>query len=140
MTLYSPIHMFTLLFAALLEHKRATRSAADCRQKRPSSKRPKYLFQGTHCTGKTRKMTPKNPVREFANFAKTRGIWFAQVVNSLILKLKDVSDICCKNFQLIFKAGLPSKFCVCNSHKSLKLSQGKFVVGQGKDMKFGNVI
>ena len=29
--------------------------------------------------------------REFGNFAKTQGIWFAQVVNSLILKVKDIS-------------------------------------------------
>ena len=37
----------------------------------------------------------KNPCqrkhREFGNFAKTQGIWFAQVVNSLILKVKDIS-------------------------------------------------
>ena len=36
----------------------------------------------------------KNPCqekhREFGNFAKTPGIWFAQVVNSLILKVKDI--------------------------------------------------
>ena len=38
-----------------------------------------------HCQGKD---------REFGNVAKTQGkqgIWFAQVVNSLILKLKDIS-------------------------------------------------
>ena len=34
-----------------------------------------------HCQGKH---------REFGNFAKTQGIWFAQVVNSLILKVKDI--------------------------------------------------
>ena len=28
--------------------------------------------------------------REFGNFAKTHGNWFAQVVNSLILKVKDI--------------------------------------------------
>ena len=28
--------------------------------------------------------------------------------------------------------GLPSEFCVCNSHKLCKLVQGKFAVGQGK--------
>ena len=27
---------------------------------------------------------------------------------------------------------LPSQFCVCNSHKSRKLAQGKFAVRQGK--------
>ena len=29
--------------------------------------------------------------RQLGNFAKTQGIWFAQVVNSLILKVKDIS-------------------------------------------------
>ena len=37
----------------------------------------------------------KNPCqgkhREFGNFAKTQGILFAQVVNSLILKVKDTA-------------------------------------------------
>ena len=28
---------------------------------------------------------------EFGNFAKTQGIFFAQVVNSLILKVKDIA-------------------------------------------------
>ena len=37
----------------------------------------KYPCQGKH--------------REFRNFAKTQGISFAQVVNSLILKVKDIS-------------------------------------------------
>ena len=38
---------------------------------------PKIPCQGKH--------------REFGNFAKTHGIRFAQVVNSLILKVKDIS-------------------------------------------------
>ena len=29
--------------------------------------------------------------REFGNFAKTQGIWFARVVNSVILKVKEMS-------------------------------------------------
>ena len=49
-------------------------------------------LQGTHCTGKTGKMAKKNPCqgkhREFGNFAKTQGIWFSQIENSLILKVK----------------------------------------------------
>ena len=41
-----------------------------------------FLYiQGTHCTGKTGKMAQKIPYqgkhREFGNFAKTQGIWFA---------------------------------------------------------------
>ena len=65
---------------------------------------------GTHSTGKTGKMAKK-----------TQGIWFAQVVNSVILKVKEVRSL----------ISLPSQFCVCNSHKSRKLAQGKFAVGQG---------
>ena len=48
--------------------------------------------QGTHGTAKTGKMAKRNPCqgkhREFGNFAKTQGIGFGQVVNSLILKVK----------------------------------------------------
>ena len=46
-----------------------------------------YIFinQGTHCTGKTGKMTKKSPRqekhREFEKFARTQGILYAQVVN-----------------------------------------------------------
>ena len=54
----------------------------------------------------------KNPCqrkhREFGNFAKTQGIWFAQVINSLILKVKDISIFVAKvskNFQFIFEGG-----------------------------------
>ena len=66
------------------------------------------LSQGTHCTGKTGKMTHKNPCqgkhREFEilpKTGKTQGIWFAQVVNSLILKVKYIS---------IFAAKIPNFF------------------------------
>ena len=51
--------------------------------------------QSPHCTGKTGKTAPIIPCqgkhREFGNFAKTQGIWFAQVVNSLILKIQDIA-------------------------------------------------
>ena len=50
--------------------------------------------------------------REFGNFAKTQGIWFAQVVNLLILKVKDISKFAAK-----------SQFSLCDSHKSRKLAQ-----------------
>ena len=68
------------------------------------------LHQGTHCTGKTGEMAKNNPCqvkhREIGNFAKTHGIWFAQVVNSLILKVKDISIFATKiseNFLFIFE-------------------------------------
>ena len=37
--------------------------------------------QGTNCTGRT---------GIFGNFANAQGIWFAQVVISLILRVKDI--------------------------------------------------
>ena len=77
-----------------------------------------YYVEGTHCTGKVGKMAKKNPChREYRNFAKTQGIWFAQVVSSLILlKGKIYLNICHENFHF-FKSriSLPSQFCVCNT-------------------------
>ena len=103
---------------------------------------PNPLLQGTHATGKTGKMAKKNPCqgkhREFGNFAKTQGIWFAQVVNSLILKVKDISVFAAK--VSIFLRIWIRQFCVCNSHKSRKLAQGKFTVRQGKHREFENAI
>ena len=46
--------------------------------------------------GKQGKWPKKIPVREFGNFAKTQGILFAQVVNSLILKVKDTAIFAAK--------------------------------------------
>ena len=54
-----------------------------------------HNLQGPHCTGKTGKMAQKIPrlgkPREFGNVAKHRDFWFAQVVNSLILKIQDIA-------------------------------------------------
>ena len=41
--------------------------------------------------------------REFGNFAKTQGIWFAQVVNSLILKVNDISIFTTKNLRFLLR-------------------------------------
>ena len=68
----------------------------------------------------------KGKHREFGNFAKTQGILFAQVVNSLILKVKAIAIFAAK--MSISWIGLPSQLCVCNSHKLCKLAQGKIVV------------
>ena len=50
--------------------------------------------------GKQGKWQKKNPCqeknREFRNFAKTQGILFAQVVNSLILKVTDIAIFAAK--------------------------------------------
>ena len=70
---------------------------------------------------------------------KTLEILFAQVVNSLILKVQNIAIFVAKFF---FRSwiGLSSQFCVCYSHNSRKLAQGKFAVRQGKrnlKMQFG---
>ena len=75
------------------------------------------MFQGTHCTGKTGKMVKKNPCQgkhwEFGNFAKTQGIWFAQVVNSLILKVKDISIFAAKIRNSFLKLDMSTKSVWC---------------------------
>ena len=92
--------------------------------------------------GKWSKKILSGKHREFGNFAKTPGIWFAQVVNSLILKVKDIAIFAAKIsiFSPRSWLGLPSQFCICNSHKLCKLAQGKFAVRQGKHRKFENTI
>ena len=66
----------------------------------------------------------------------------AQVVNVLILKVKDIAIVAAKKsiFSPRSWIGLPSQFCVCNTHKLCKLAQGKFAVGQGKHREFENTI
>ena len=65
------------------------------------------MRQGTYSTGKIGKMAKRIPCqgKEFRNVAKTPGIWFAQVVNSLILKVKDVTIFAAKIPQFFFEAG-----------------------------------
>ena len=49
-------------------------------------------------------------------------------------KGKRYFEICHKNLLFFLSLiSLPSQFCVCYSHKSRKLAQGKFAVGQGKN-------
>ena len=70
----------------------------------------------------------------YINFAKTQGILFAQVVNSLMLKVKDIAIFASK-ISIFFpearKDCQVSFVYVCNSHKLYKLEEGIFVVGQG---------
>ena len=122
-------------------------------------KNRKKKTQGTDGTGKTGKMAKKNPCqgkrmkfenfvktqgehREFClNTGKTQGVLLAQVVNVLILKVKDIAIVAAKkSFFSRSWIGLPSQFCLCNTHKLCKLAQGKFVVRQGKHRKFENTI
>ena len=54
-------------------------------------------------------MAKRNPCqgkhREFGNFAKTQGILFAQVVNYLILKVKDTAIFAAKSSIFIPEVG-----------------------------------
>ena len=51
--------------------------------------------------------------REFENFGKTQGIWFAQVANSLILKVKDISKFAVKISQKYLKLDKTAKSVLC---------------------------
>ena len=67
------------------------------------------LGQGTHGTGKTGKIAQTIPCqgkhREFGKFAKTQGILLAQVVNVLILKVKDIAIVAAKKSIFFPEAG-----------------------------------
>ena len=83
------------------------------------------------------KKTVKENTGNLEIWPKHREFGFAQVVNSLIVKVKDISIFAAKfPPNLLSWISLPSQFCVCNSHKSLKLAHGKLVVGQGKHREF----
>ena len=69
-----------------VETKSQTTARVPTAQGKPG-KWPKKFRQGKH--------------REFGNFAKTQGILFAQVVNSLILKVKDTA-IFAANISIFF--------------------------------------
>ena len=70
---------------------------------------PKNSLQGKH--------------RELRNFAKTQGVLFAQVVNSLIIKMEDISIFATK-YSIFSKSALLMKLL-----KFLKFGQVKFLVG-----------
>ena len=75
--------------------------------------------------------------------SETRGFFFAQVVNALILKIKDIAIFAAKKtktFQKLDRSAKSVLFMYCNSHKLCKLAQGKFAVGQGKHREFENTI
>ena len=74
-------------------------------------------MQGTHGTGKTGKMARNIPCqgkhREFGNFAKTQGILFAQVVNSLMPKVKDIAIFAAKISIFFQKLDRSAKSVLC---------------------------
>ena len=53
------------------------------------------------------------------------GILFAQVVNSLILKVKNISTFAMKISKLFLKLEKSVESVLCNSHTSRKLAQGQ---------------
>ena len=71
----------------------------------------------------------------------------AEVVNVLILKVKDIAIVAGKKKSIFIPRSwivLPSQFCGCNTHKLCKLVQGK-ICGrtgktQGKHREFENTI
>ena len=84
--------------------------------------------QGTHGTGKTGKMaTTKIPVRENTgnceilskhrefclNTGKTQGILLAQVVNVLVLKVKDIAIVARKKSMFSQKLDRSAKSVLC---------------------------
>ena len=77
-------------------------------------------MQGTHGTGKTRKMTKNIPChgkhREFCqNTGKTPGILLAQVENALILKVKDIAIFATTNLLFLKKLDRSAKSVLCMS-------------------------
>ena len=61
---------------------------------------------------------------------------FAQILNSLILKVKDNSKSVAKISKFFLKLDKSAKIVLfCNNHKSRKLAQGKFALGQGKKIR-----
>ena len=95
-------------------------------------------------TGKTGKMAQKNPCqgntgnlemlskhREFCqNTGKTQGMWFTQVENALILKVKDFALFAAKKKSIFFQKLDRSAKSDSYSHKLCKLAEGKFAVGR----------
>ena len=80
------------------------------------------FFRVPTLQGTLPKIFPVRENREFRNFVKTEGILFAQVVNSLSLKMQDIA-IFAANFSIFF----PLKLNVfAKSVSQMKLSQIKY--------------
>ena len=95
------------------------------------------------CQGKHRefKKICQNTGNFCLNTGKTQGVLLAQVVNVLILKVKNILIVAAKkSFSPQKLDGSAKSVCVCNSHKLCKLAQGKCAVRQGKHREFKNKI
>ena len=102
------------------------------------------FFRVPTAQGKQGKWTKKFPVREntgnlelLLKHRENTGNLVLQIVHSRFSEVNRYFDICCKNFHFLGGSWV-SQFCVCYSHKSRKLAQGKFAVGQGNHMEFKN--
>ena len=100
-------------------------------------------------------MAQKNPCqgknREFGNFENTgnyvltpgnTGNFVSSSCKCSDSKSKGYIVIVAAKKSIFFRSwiGLPSQFCVCNTHKLCKLAQGKCKVGQEKHKEFENTI
>ena len=56
------------------------------------------------------KKVPVRENREFRNLVKTQGIRFAQVVNFLILKIRDIGIFAAKNLKVCFACDIFANF------------------------------
>ena len=80
----------------------------------------------------------KHGIRKFCQNTGNLGCSSCKLPDS---KGERYFDICHENFQFFSCwISLPSQFCVCHCHKSRKLAQGQFAVGQGKHREFENAI
>ena len=84
-------------------------------------RKPTTHPQGTHSTGKTGKMAKKNALsgktqgiwKFCLNTGKTQGILLAQIVNVLILKVKDIAIVTSKKSILFQKLDRSAKSVLC---------------------------
>ena len=92
--------------------------------------------------GKQGKWPKKIPVRENAGNSEilskhreTTGNFVCCSCKCSDSKSKGYCDSCRKKKSFFSRSwiDLPSQFCVCNTHKLCKLTQGKFAIGQGKN-------
>ena len=99
--------------------------------------------------GKQGKWPTKIPVRENTGNLEmlSKHKEFSQNTGNFVSSSCKYSDSKSKGYlqqkKSIFSRswiGLPSQFCVCNSHKLCNLAQGKFAVGQEKHREFENTI
>ena len=97
---------------------------------------PSGYGQGTHCKGnqgKQGKWPKKIPVRENTGNLEILPKHRENTGNFVFPSFKFPENKGKRYFDICRFLSLPSQFCVCNSHKSRQLAEGKFAVGQGKN-------